>query len=462
MKKILVLYVIFLLLALSKINAQTNLVPNGDFEIYSSLPTDYGQCNRAVGWNNVNGNYSGVTASPDYYNLLSSNGSLMSYIGAIIAISGNGQMGLDLYDTYSIDSNYREYISTQLLSSMLNGHLYKVSFYLTNGVDTFGTLSCNNFGIHFSVLPLTQHTREPITVEPQIEIDTIVYFWNYWQHFSFNYIADSSYKYITIGNFRNDAHTLISLTGKNDAYYFIDKIDIIPVLNIIGDTIICKGDTTSLTATADSIVQWANTLNPDSILSTNTTIKVNPAITNTYLAYGVSDTASFTVNVVDKPIINLGPDTILCNGYSMVLDATQNNATYLWHDNSVNSDFSVKQQGMYWVTVETYKHCSASDTVIVSYTSCEIPELWIPKSFTPNGDGLNDKFEYGNAENYEIKTYIYNRWGQMIFEGENTDYWDGSYKEKPVQMDVYNYKIEAIDKASNEKKVYNGRVTIVK
>ena len=301
--------------------AQVNLVSNGDFEIYSSLPTWVGQCNLAVGWNNVNGDYTEATASPDYfYNPISG---ILAEFGPLNPYSGKGQMGLGIYDSYDLDPpNYREYISTQLSSTMLPGHLYRLSFNITNGVDTIFTQACNNFGICFSNNPLFQATYEPISVIPQIEIDSIIYFYNYWQYFSFNYIADSSYKFITIGNFKDDAHTLLSTTGKNGAYYFIDKIEIIPYLYITGDTIICKGDTATLIAMEDSTVNWANSLKPDSIISTDIIIKVNPDTTTTYLAYGSNnDTASFTVHVVNPPIINLGKDDTLCQGKLLTLNA---------------------------------------------------------------------------------------------------------------------------------------------
>ena len=45
---------------------------------------------------------------------------------------------------------------------------------------------------------------------------------------------------------------------------------------------------------------------------------------------------------------------------------------------------------------------------------------------------------------------------------KSAGWWEESYKGKPVQMDVYNYRIEATDKASKERKMYNGRVTVVK
>ncbi len=436
-------------------SAQTNLVSNGDFEIYSSMPTDYCQTNLAIGWNNVNFDYSCIKASPDYYNVFSFSG-----LGSIIPYSGNSQMGFVAYQDFGF---FREYISSLFTTSMSLGRQYTISFYLTNGIDTLYTKRCNNIGIHFSINPLNQAMFESIPVMPQIEIDTVIYFWNYWQHFSFNYIADSSYNYITIGNFRDDAHTSVSSFGSNGAYYFIDKIEIIPILIIIGDTVLCKGDSATLFATADSTVQWVTALKPDSIFSTNTTIKVKPVITTIYLAYGTTDTASFTVNVVEKPIINLGPDTTMCNGYSINLDATQNNATYLWQDHSINSAYTVTQQGMYWVTVETYKNCSASDTVIISYTNCETPEIFIPNSFTPNGDGLNDVFYIKTIAQFsKFNLFIYNRWGQLIFETDDAvKGWDGTFKGKMLSLGVYIFFVEATIRTNNETVKYRGKVTLL-
>ena len=110
---------IFILFAFINVNAQINLVLNGDFENYSSIPTWAGQSNLAIGWNNVNGDYTGYPyGSPDYlYNPISG---ILVLLGPINPISGNGQMGLDLYDIHDPSTpNYREYISTKLTSKML-------------------------------------------------------------------------------------------------------------------------------------------------------------------------------------------------------------------------------------------------------------------------------------------------------------------------------------------------------
>ena len=66
--------------------------------------------------------------------------------------------------------------------------------------------------------------------------------------------------------------------------------------------------------------------------------------------------------------------------------------------------------------------------------------LLMPNAFSPNGDGINDIYKpkegYQNIK--EFRAYIYNRWGQKLFEWTDpATGWDGTYKGKPVKEGVY-------------------------
>ena len=66
--------------------------------------------------------------------------------------------------------------------------------------------------------------------------------------------------------------------------------------------------------------------------------------------------------------------------------------------------------------------------------------LLMPNAFSPNGDGINDIYKpkegYQNIK--EFHAYIYNRWGQKLFEWSNpATGWDGTYNGKPVKEGVY-------------------------
>ena len=82
--------------------------------------------------------------------------------------------------------------------------------------------------------------------------------------------------------------------------------------------------------------------------------------------FNSGDCSSVSFSNIPVCDIQLGNDTILCLGDALTLNATANNATYLWQDNSTNPTFNVSQQGTYWVQV-TQDNCITSDTIIVNF-----------------------------------------------------------------------------------------------
>ena len=74
------------------------------------------------------------------------------------------------------------------------------------------------------------------------------------------------------------------------------------------------------------------------------------------------------------------------------------------------------------------------------------PTIYVPNAFTPNDDGINDKFIIKSGA---IKTYnlqIFDRWGERLWQTNNpNEHWDGNYQSKQAQMDVYVYAITLTD-----------------
>ena len=137
-----------------------------------------------------------------------------------------------------------------------------------------------------------------------------------------------------------------------------------PLLNIdLGnDTTLCQGEALTLDVTTPNATYlWQdNSTNP--ILNV-----IQQGIYWIEVADGCGSSFD-TINVsYNLPTIDLGNDTTLCQGETLMLDVTTANATYLWQDNSTNSTFNVAQQGIYWV--EVTNSCGSSfDTINVSYT----------------------------------------------------------------------------------------------
>ncbi len=144
-----------------------------------------------------------------------------------------------------------------------------------------------------------------------------------------------------------------------------------PIIYIGNDTTLCPGQTLLLDATnTTSNYSWQNN-------STNSTFLVSSSGTywvdvTTGSCAAVRD--SIVVSYVNASSVFIGNDTILCPGQSILLNATQPGASYLWQDGSIDSVFSVNSSGDYFVSV-TISICNAADTISVLYYSIPFVNL---------------------------------------------------------------------------------------
>ena len=352
-----------------------NLVPNPSFETVASKPTGQGQLTAlATPWQSLNG-------TPDLYYRGQTNLPIIScdVIDVPTNVGGyaNERTGLNGYAGISIDlnNNYREYISAPLSIPLLAGDLYRLAFYIQR--PNYSRYACNRIGaLLTNNLPIQPGTGV-INFSPQLEMvaqmtDTVN-----WLYVTGIYQAIGGENYITIGLFRGDADPLLlktdygtQTTGCNSfddrAYYYIDDVGVTPVtehLTINGDTIICPGQSTLLTASSNVPFWWSNSNFPNDTLSLNDSITVSPVTQTTYYLNGVFTKDSVTVRIVNAPSVNLGPDSLLCEGDSVILTAFfPDIINYNWSTGDTTYSLAVKDTGTYWVTV-TNSGCSASDTV---------------------------------------------------------------------------------------------------
>ncbi len=89
--------------------------------------------------------------------------------------------------------------------------------------------------------------------------------------------------------------------------------------------------------------------------------------------------------------------------------------------------------------------CRVTDSVFVNleYLPCTKENIFIPNAFTPNSDGINDKFFIRTTILKTMHLEIYNRWGNKVFETDTiTDGWDGIYKGQPAPLESYGYYLK--------------------
>jgi gliding motility-associated-like protein len=94
--------------------------------------------------------------------------------------------------------------------------------------------------------------------------------------------------------------------------------------------------------------------------------------------------------------------------------------------------------------------------------------VFIPNTFTPNGDGNNDRFFVsGKGISTITKFQVFNRWGELVYDIRNISPndpsvgWDGQYKGVVLEPDVFVYVIEATCNLG-EHFVYKGDISIVR
>ena len=138
-----------------------------------------------------------------------------------------------------------------------------------------------------------------------------------------------------------------------------------PSVDLGPDTMICKSASVLLVAgfQYDSVM-WSDG-------STGPTLTTGPG--TIYVdVYKNGCPASDTVIVGEIPIVpaDLGPDTILCVGDSIVFDVTRTGASYQWQDNSTSGVFTTSAGGTFWVEITEANGCKTSDTVTVTLDSC--------------------------------------------------------------------------------------------
>ncbi|HTL82993.1 MAG TPA: T9SS type B sorting domain-containing protein, partial [Bacteroidia bacterium] len=105
--------------------------------------------------------------------------------------------------------------------------------------------------------------------------------------------------------------------------------------------------------------------------------------------------------------------------------------------------------------------CMSTDTVTIEI----LPEdrFYIPNTFTPNGNGLNDIFMPAilGADKYHFM--IFDRWGNLIFETNDVNVgWDGRFKGHRCEEDVYVWRITYTDVVDLQEKTVIGHVNLIR
>lgn len=233
---------------------------------------------------------------------------------------------------------------------------------------------------------------------------------------------------------------------------------------------VCEGDSIQLNAGGSIKYKWSPSAGLSNDTIPNPFAKPIDDITYTvrvYNRYSCYDTASVKVIVWKRPKAFAGPDQYFRKNRPVHLDGGANGTnisyswsppTYLDNPNYLKATAIPPGSITYTLTVVSNNGCGvATDSVRLE----AFDKLYIPTGFTPNNDGLNDKWDIVTFEDYEEGVAeVYNRYGQLVYRGYGKDYkpWDGTFKNKLCTPGTYVYVVNL----HNGKPIYKGTLNLIR
>lgn len=459
--------------------AQQNLVPNPSFEEYFRCP---GGSDHLMG-NGINHfvyNWESAFIQKNFYilnvyfnacNNPNGGGVPINILGFQEAASGKAYAGIG-----SRDNEARNYLGTQLIKPMQKGRLYHVSFKI-NPADS-SPFFMNKFGINFYTQPtiidpgperlFNFGAKAIYPNKAHIYSDSVLQFVTQWYTIEGDFLADSNYTYLILGNFWHlDSITTIRhfwsqpeiYTGSKRSYYLIDDVSVIEMKQLKASRQkICLGDSALLYKyKLNGSVYWKQGALTTDTLATTDSIWVAPTQTTTYYLYNQQHTLvdSVTIEVFAPPTQRILPfDTLICKQQNIMLNATYDGSVYQWSTGDTTPFIEVSERGAYSVKIGL-NNCNVTETIMVD--KCP-STLFVPNAFTPNGDGVNDEFKPAAVQLQAYQMNIYNRWGQLIF---STTAIENGWNGENSETGVYAYVITYTDNF-NRQQSQTGTVSLIK
>jgi len=353
-----------------------NLVPNHNFSQYEKCPDDRGQIFLASPWYSPNGR------TTDFIHECGERGNTgipRNRWGFQRPAAGTGYAGIRtwLAQEGSVPRNYREYLAVELIEPLQAGRIYFVSFKVSLGdssrymSDDIGLAFSDTQFVNRQVLPYT-----PVISNPQNQFLNNSYAWT---TISGRYEAKGGEKHLAIGNFLDDTqisrlpfynNPLININLFNTVYYFVDEVIVEPCdvkfpdqMILYQDTVLCPGEVLEIAAAELDQAQytWENgSTGRQRLIDTPGEILLETEFE------GCLRNDTLIIVQEEVPVIDIGRDTLLCPGETLLLSLSDTTLNYSWNNGVRSNQLLIDQPGEY--AVETIVNsCLVSDTMTASY-----------------------------------------------------------------------------------------------
>lgn len=238
-----------------------------------------------------------------------------------------------------------------------------------------------------------------------------------------------------------------------------------PTVSLGADVSICDDEYTLNAGNTGFTYSW----------NTGATTQTITAVTNGVYSVTISDgtgctaTDSILVTLGTIPAANAGADVIIESGNNTILNGA-GGGSYTWTPNTTlscanctNPVASPTVTTNYILLVTNSNGCTSTDTVTVFVSEeCNEVSFFLPTAFSPNNDTQNDILFLRATCIVELNWYIYNRWGEKVFETNDPKAgWDGTWHGQACDAGVFVYYIYVTTFNGNTI-TRSGNITLVK
>lgn len=231
---------------------------------------------------------------------------------------------------------------------------------------------------------------------------------------------------------------------------------------------VCIGEIATLSVTGGVSYWWE----PSYLLSDPSSNIIHPIIYDSTLftvnvlgRNGCNSNLNVNVGVHPNPIIIMDEALSAGTNTSTIITPETNGITYLWSPTDglscstcLTPTAFAGETTTYMLTTWSEFGCVSTKEIVVMFQGV----LYVPNTFTPNGDGDNDIFYAYGVNIKEFEMMIFDRWGEKLFTSDNLDDgWDGTYKGDLAKTETYVWKIKYKDVLGNSGELI-GTVTLLR
>ncbi len=292
--------------------------------------------------------------------------------------TGDGHLGFGLYSKVFV---YTEYIAIKLIKPLTPDNAYNISFWIK--LANLSNYAVSDISLLFANSAKIDNFPYSLSgLSPQISNKNGVISDTLWVKINVQYKPDDSFNYLIIGSFKDSSEINYLQTNYStypEAYYFVDDFSI-----------------------------YESSLVPH--------------------------------------LADAGPNQISCLGDSIQLGTREEpDYMYYWEGNDGTRYTGGKpwvkplKTTTYTLYQKDFKYDESISSVTITVDDCI--DLEVPNVITPNGDGKNDVLSIANPLEHPYRLIIYNRWGQQVFDGDNTQVWEGVYKSQALAEGIYFYSL---------------------